>query len=238
MFINHRFDSLMKTAALCTAGVFLLAACGDKGTKTTSGSVDGRSIYEVAGDHALGDANAPVTVVEYASVVCAHCANWDKTVWDGFREKYVDTGKVRYVFREFPTSPVTLANAGHLLANCAGEDKFFDMIHIQFKRQREILTSSDVKGEYVRLAKSAGMSEADFEACMTNETEIARLDKVMEDGFAAGVGGTPTFFINGSKKDVYKLEDFDKEIAKALGEPIPEETETEAEPPAESKDDN
>jgi len=233
MFANHRFDSFLKTSAIVTASVFLLASCGNEGAKTTTGSTDGRTSFEVDGDHAMGDANAPVTVVEYASVVCSHCATWDNTVWDDFRTKYVDTGKVRYVFREFPTAPVSLANAGHLLANCAGDDKFFDLIHIQFKRQREILSSSDVKGEYVRLAKSAGMSEQEFEACMTNEQEIARLDKVMNDGFAAGVGGTPTFFINGTKEDVYKLEDFDKKIAEILGEPIPE---TDAEPPTESKD--
>jgi len=121
------------------------------------------------------------------------------------------------------------ANAGHLLANCAGDDKFFDLIHIQFKRQREILTSNDVKGEYVRLAKSAGMNEEEFEACMTNEEEIARLDKVVEDGFAAGVTGTPTFFLNGKKIAAYALEDFDKAIAEELGEPLPESSESPAE---------
>lgn len=222
MFINSRFDSLVKTAALCTLGVTLLAACGDKGATTVSGSVDGLSSFEVVGDHAMGNADAAVTIVEYASVTCGHCANWDKTVWDDFRTKYVDSGKVRYVFREFPTQPVRLANAGHLLANCAGDDKFFDLIHIQFKRQREILSSSDVKGEYVRLAKSAGMNEAEFDACMVNEEEIARLDKVAADGFAAGVSGTPTFFLNGKKITAYLLEDFEKAIAEALGEPIPE----------------
>ncbi|NNC38655.1 MAG: DsbA family protein [Hyphomonadaceae bacterium] len=233
--MNSRFDSLVKIATLSVLGATLLAACGDTGAKSTSGPTEGRSSFEVPGDHAMGNADASVTIVEYASVTCGHCANWDKTVWDDFRKKYVDTGKVRYVFREFPTAPVTLANAGHLLANCAGDDKFFDLIHIQFQRQREILTSDDVKGEYIRLAKSAGMSEADFEACMTNEEEIARLDKVVEDGFAAGVTGTPTFFLNGKKIAAYVLEDFDKEIAQALGEPIPEPETESSETPAEAE---
>ena len=226
MFINSRFDSLVKTAVVCTLGATLLAACGDKGATGTAGSVDGRTSFEVAGDHAMGNPDAKITIVEYASVTCGHCANWETTVGEDFRKKYVDSGKVRYVFREFPTAPVTLANAGHLLANCAGDDKFFDLIHIQFKRQREILTSDDVKGEYVRLAKSAGMNEEEFEACMTNEEEIARLDKVVEDGFAAGVTGTPTFFLNGKKIAAYALEDFDKAIAEALGEPLPETSES------------
>ena len=238
MFINSRFDSLIKTAVVCTLGVTLLAACGDNSATTTSGGGEGRSSFEVAGDHAMGDPNAKITIVEYASVTCGHCANWETTVGEAFRKKYVETGKVRYVFREFPTAPVSLANAGHLLANCAGDDKFFDLIHIQFKRQREILTSDDVKGEYVRLAKSAGMSEADFEACMTNEEEIARLDKVVADGFAMGVTGTPTFFLNGKKIAAFALEDFDKAIAEELGEPLPEpETET-SESPAEAEGEN
>lgn len=236
MFINSRFDSLVKSAAAITLGVTMLAACGDNSATTASGSVDGRTSFEVADDHAMGNADAPITIVEYASVTCGHCANWDQTVWSDFRKKYVDTGKVRYVFREFPTAPTDLANAGHLLANCAGDDKFFDLIHIQFQRQREILTSNDVKGEYVRLAKSAGMSEAEFDACMVNEEEIARLDKVVNDGFAAGVTGTPTFFLNGKKIAAYVLEDFDKAIAEALGEPVPE-TETSGSP-AEAEGEN
>jgi protein-disulfide isomerase len=224
MILNHRFDSLLKTAALCTAGVLLLSACSDKGESTTHAAVDGRSSFETVDDHALGNPDAPITIVEYASVTCGHCANWNNTVWDDFREKYVDTGKVRYVFREFPTQPVELATAGHLLANCAGDDKFFDLIHVQFKRQQDILYSDDKKGEYVRLAKTAGMSEADFDACMQNETEITRLDNVVNEGFNAGVTGTPTFFLNGKKVKAFVLADFDKLIAEELGEPLPEPT--------------
>lgn len=234
MIINHRFDSLLKTATLCTAAAFVLSACGDKATSTTSApAVDGRSSFETVSDHALGNPDAPITVVEYASVTCGHCANWNNTVWDDFREKYVDSGKVRYVYREFPTAPVSLATAGHLLANCAGDDKFFDMIHVQFKRQQDIMTSSDVKGEYIKLAKLAGMNEQDFETCMTNEAEIARLDEIVKAGFEAGVTGTPSFFVNGKKVKAFLIEDFDKAFAEALGEPLPE-TDEAAEQPAEA----
>ncbi len=236
MILTTRFDSLIKTATLLVAGGLLLSACGDKTAQTTKGSTDGRSSYETASDHALGDPAAPITVVEYASVTCGACANWNNNVWYDFRTKYVDTGKVRFVYREFPTAPVDLAMAGHLIANCAPEEKFFDLIHVQFKRQREILSSTDIKGEYVRLAKSAGMSEADFEVCMSNEAEIERLNGVISAGVDAGVTGTPTFFINGEKyARIFKLEEFDKAFAEILGEPIPE-PEAEMEKPAEHTD--
>ena len=226
MIFNNAYDSLVKTTILSVLGAALLTACGDSGTTTktpANGAQSGQtSAYEVAGDHALGKADAPITIVEYASVTCPHCADWTLNVFPHVRTKYIDTGKVRYVFREFPTPPADLAMVGHLIANCAPDEKYFEVLHVQFKRQRQILGSSDIKGEYVNLAKSAGMSEADFETCMSNETEIARLNDVIRGGVDAGVTGTPTFFVNGKKESIYTVETFDKRIAELLGEPIPE----------------
>ena len=207
MILNTRFVNAFKTTALIVAGSAMLAACGGD-AKPTAGQADGRTAFEKADDMALGDINAPITVVEYASVTCGHCANWDATVWPDFRKTYVDTGKVRYVFRPFPTAPVELANAGHLLAACAADDKYFDLIHAQMRRQRDILSSSDIRGEYVALAKSAGMNESEFEACMSDEEKIARLDRVVQEGFDMGVTGTPSFFVNGTKAKVYDMESF------------------------------
>lgn len=225
MTLNFKTDSLVKPLVVAIAVAALsLAACGDKSAKATKSKVAGKSGFELANDHGVGDPNAPITVVEYASVTCGHCSNWYNTIWDDFRKTFIDTGKVRYVFREFPTPPVELAHAGHLIANCAPDDKFFSIIGVQFKRQREILTSNDIKKEYIDLAKMAGMNEKEFEACMVNEEENARLAKVEEDGFNMGVTGTPTFFINGKKysaNEVYKVEDFAKVFAEILGEPAP-----------------
>ena len=230
MIVNFRFDSLLKTAALCTFGAVLLSACGDKKDGTASAASTGQSSYEVPGDHVLGSPDAPITVVEYASVTCSHCATWNTTVWPHFEKKYVNTGKVRFVFREFPTPPADLAMAGHLIANCAVEDKFFDIIHLQFKRQREILTSSDIKGEYTRLAKTAGV---DFDACMENTAERERLIKVIDHGSRLGVGVTPTFIINGKIADkVYDMDSFDKAFAETLGEPAPKPSEETGDTPA------
>jgi len=222
---TNRFASFAKTTMILSAAALALSACSDKGASTTKTPDGKRTAFEVATDHALGSADAPVTVVEYASVTCGHCATWHTTVWPEFQAKYVDTGKVRYIYREFPTGNVSLANVGHLLANCAGEDKFFGMIGVQMKRQNQILSAGNkVKDEYVALAKSAGMSEADFDACMSNQEQTERLQSVLDAGINAGVDGTPVFFINGEKYNtnvVFTVADFDKVLAPLLGEDVP-----------------
>ena len=226
MNFNIRTDSLIKTAVLSLSAALLLGACGDKNTATITGNATataGRTAYETVGDHALGSADAPITIVEYASLTCPHCATWSLGVFPKLQEKYISTGKVRYVFRPFPTPPVDLANAGHLLAACAPEEKYFDLLHVQFNRQTQIRQSADIKGEFLKLAKSAGMNEAAFDACMVNQRELDLLQSAIVAGSNTGVTGTPTFFINGKKtpKDTFTFESFEKLIAEALGEPVP-----------------
>lgn len=211
-----------KTAALSLTAALLLTACGDKGATTTSVAAEGRAAHEVVGDHAMGSIDAPITLVEYASVTCPHCGNWFESVFPDLRTKYINTGKVRYVFREFPTNE--LSTPGHLLTNCVPEDKFFDVLHLQFKNMKQINYTNNVKGEFLKIAKSAGLNETQFEACFTNEAEIDRLNDVLAGGQNAGVTGTPTFFINGKKAPTgtYELEKFDAIFAEFLGEAIPE----------------
>lgn len=222
MKFNFLTDSLKKTAVVSLGAVLLLGACGDKGASATSTPVDGRTSYEVAGDHAIGSVDAPITLVEYASVTCPHCANWYETVFPTLREKYVNTGKVRYVFREFPTND--LSTPGHLLTNCVPDDKFFDVLHLQFKNMKQINYTGNVKGEFLKIAKSAGLNQTQFDACFTDEAEIDRLNQVLIGGQNAGVTGTPTFFINGKKTPsrTYEIENFDVLFAEILGEPVPE----------------
>jgi len=234
MTFNFHTDSAwLKNArriAIVSTAAILLAACGDKdgATPTTSGL--GASEYEVEGDHAIGNPDAKATIVEYASVVCGACANWHTSVYPDLKKKYIDSGKVRFIFREFPTAPENLAQAGFLLANCANEDKFFENISLQFKRQKQIFEAArngKVLEEYHALAKAAGMSVPEFEACLSNEEEIAKYKAVVQGGIDAGVGSTPTFFINGVKEKTFTLEDFEEKLAPILGEPLPAKDETE-----------
>lgn len=221
------FDSA-KSVMLALGLSFALAACGgESGTATNaSGSQAGAMTeFERPGDHAIGSASAPVTIVEYASVVCGACANWHGTVMDDLKKKYIETGKVRFIFREFPTDPADMARAGFLVANCAAEDKFFDNIALQFKKQTTLFDAArngQAKQEYIKLAKLSGLSEAEFEACMANDEENQRLDDVERLGIDEGVRVTPTFFINGEKAKVFTLESFDEALAPLLGEAEPE----------------
>ena len=153
------------------------------------------------GEMAMGKANAPVTVVEYASVTCGHCARFNEEVFPAFKAKYVDTGQVRYVFREFLTSPEQVAAAGFLVARCAGPDKYFSVVDSIFKSQGEMFRTQDWRGTLLRVAQSAGMTEQQFEACVSNQTELKAISERVDAGIKAGVTSTPTFLINGKKME-------------------------------------
>ncbi|NBW06898.1 MAG: DsbA family protein [Caulobacteraceae bacterium] len=186
-----KFGSMSRRAAItgaALAAMTTLSACG------------GGGFQEAEGDMGMGAAKgAKVTVVEYASVTCSHCAAWQEEVWPQFKAKYVDTNKIRYVFREFPTPPIPVAAAGFLVARCAGPDKYFDVIHEIMASQAEIFGGTPPRTTLLRIAQGAGLSEAQFEACVTDEKAAADLDKRVKAGIDAGVQGTPSFFVNGEK---------------------------------------
>jgi protein-disulfide isomerase len=149
------------------------------------------------GEKALGQASAPVTVVEYASMSCPHCAHFDTATFDDFKLKYIDTGKVRYIFREFPLNAPAYAVA--MVARCAPADRFFDVIHAYFRSQDQWLSSQNLKAAIFEVAKQFGFTEQSFDACVSNQSLFTALEAVRERGAAFGVQATPTFFINGKK---------------------------------------
>jgi protein-disulfide isomerase len=196
-----------RTLLALGASTFALAACGGGGGATVT-----------ADDMSLGDPNAKVTVVEYASLACGHCAEWNKTVFPEFKAKYIDTGKVRYVFREFITQPPQLAVAGTLMARCAGKDKYFTVIDAVFHGQEEIFRTGDIRGVLLPIAQSAGLSEEAFMACVSDEKAIKALnDKVQKYATEAKIEGTPTFFFNDDKYgNGLTMAQIDEAYAKAL----------------------
>lgn len=161
-----------------------------------------------AGDDApmtLGSADAPVTVVEYASVACGTCAAWDREVWPEFKRKYVDTGQVRFELREMLTGNSSVAAAGFLIARCAGRDKYFEVVHALYRGQEEMARTGDARGVLLRTAQSAGLNEQQFEACVADEDALVAVNERNEAAARAGIGGTPAFVINGKTLDAGAL---------------------------------
>jgi len=153
-----------------------------------------------AEDMSLGKADAKVTVVEYASVACPHCAKWNNEVFPAFKAKYIDTGRVHYVSRESLTGDPRLAAAGYLIARCAGKDKYFQVVDALYRAQERIYTSGDIRGELQGIAQAAGLNEQQFTACVNDEKALKELnDRVERTAKADNITGTPTFIINGKK---------------------------------------
>ncbi len=149
------------------------------------------------GERVLGKADAPITVIEYVSLTCPHCANFHKSVFPQVKKAYIDTGRVRFIVREFPIGR-TSGNAA--IANrCAPEDKYFFLLGQFLSRQPEWV-SEDVRPDAIySVAKASGMTRETFDKCLSNQAIIDGLTEVKQRGRQFGVIGTPTFFINGRK---------------------------------------
>jgi len=224
-------DSFSRRFFLLLAGATLaLSACsGDGGETSTTNTSGADGKYTVADDYILGDANAPVTLVEYASVACGACAYWHQNVYPDIKSRYIDTGKVKYVFRPFPAGSPEMAQAGHKLALCSDRNKFFKNVKLQFDRQSQIFDMArrnQLRQAYVSLAKASGLSETEFTSCMADTDISDRYDAFIQLGRDQGVAATPTVFVNG-KRSENDLESVQKAIATLLGEPVPEKADAE-----------
>jgi len=207
---TSKYAAMSRRAALTAAALAsmaMIAGC----TAKTGGAAEG--------DMALGAAEgAKVTVVEYASVTCGHCAVWNEEVWPEFKTKYVDTQKVRYIFREFPTPPQDIAVAGFLIARCAGPDKYFDVVADIMASQKEWMAGVQPRTTLFRAGQAAGLSEQQINDCIRDKSAIEAMEKRIKAGIDAGVTGTPYFMVNGVKVADSSLsglsEAIDAELAK------------------------
>jgi protein-disulfide isomerase len=146
-------------------------------------------------DKVLGKEDAKVTIVEYASMTCPHCAHFAETTFPELKTKYIDSGKVRFIFREFPFDP--RAEAGFMLARCAG-DNYFPMVDVLFKQQQTWAAAENVKDAMFQLSKLAGFTQESFNACLTDQALLEQVRAVQKRGADEfKVDSTPTFFING-----------------------------------------
>jgi len=177
-------------ALLICAGLGL-AACKPAGGTAGAGQED----------MSLGSPTAKVTVMEFASLGCPICAKWNNDSFQAFKAKYIDTGKVHYVLKEFSTGDAPVAAAGFLLARCAGKDKYFQIIDSVFREEAPLLETdqnAEKRDRLVKIAQSAGMTEAQFDSCTGNDDALKAFnDRVDAAAKKYNINETPTFLING-----------------------------------------
>ena len=169
------------------------------------------------GDMSLGDEKAPVTIIEYASMTCPHCANFHETTYPELKKKYIDTGKVRFIFREFPLDQ--LAAAAFMLARCGGKERYFPMVETLFQQQRTWAVQRPLQ-PLMAISKQAGLSEAGFNECLKNQQVLDGIEAERKRAAEKlNVQSTPTFFVNGKQlRGSATLADFEKEMAPYLKE--------------------
>jgi len=149
------------------------------------------------GDVVLGSEKAPVTIIEYASMTCPHCAHFSATTFPELQKRYIDTGKVRFIFREFPLD--ALAAAGFMLARCAGKDKFMPIVETLFAKQADWVVKEPIE-PLKSIAKQFGFTEESFNQCLANQQVLNGIQAVRDQAVQKlGVNSTPSFFINGKK---------------------------------------
>jgi protein-disulfide isomerase len=166
-------------------------------------------------DQAVGNPDAPVTVIEYASMTCGHCAAFHNNTYPEFKKRYVDTGKARYILREFPLDP--LAAGAFMLARCAGKDKYFPLVETLFQQQRNWVVQKPIEPLFA-IAKQAGFTQETFDACLKDQKMLDAIEWVRARGADKfKVDSTPTFFINGKiYKGALSIEDLSKAIDSQL----------------------
>jgi protein-disulfide isomerase len=170
------------------------------------------------GDVALGPADAKVTIIEYASLTCSHCAAFHKESWPELKKRYVDTGKVRFVLREFPLDP--LATAGFMLARCDGESKYYPITDLLFDQQRNWAFTEKPLDALRSMMRQAGFSQEKFDACLKDQKLYDAVNAVKNRGMDQfKVDSTPTFFINGQRHPGnLSIDELEKIIKPLLGE--------------------
>ncbi|MBB3975911.1 protein-disulfide isomerase [Rhizobium azooxidifex] len=166
----------------------------------SEGDVDMAKVLEPGPlpEMAIGEANAPVTIVEYMSMTCPHCAKFHNETFDAIKAKYVDSGQVRFILREFPFDP--RAAAAFMLARCAPPEQYFPMVSMLFKQQEQWAAAENGREALLQMSKLAGFTQQSFEACLTNQKLLDDVNAVRERGAKEfGIAATPTFIVNGQR---------------------------------------
>lgn len=182
-------------------------------------NVSARELAEAGplGDVVLGSPDARVTIVEYASLTCGHCAAFHRETYPELKRRYIDTGKVRFILREFPLDP--LATAGFMLARCKGHASYYPVTDLLFDHQKDWAFTAKPLDDLQAILRQAGFQQEKFESCLKDQKLYASVSAVRRRATETfKVSSTPTFFINGQRyAGNISMEDIEKIIAPMLG---------------------
>jgi len=229
-----------RVIGLCAA-VIMLAACGEEGesdagavsevtavntestdaatTATAAASEVQDTVSEaISGDFitdiTYGDPNAPIEIIEYASMTCPHCASFSASIFPQVKENFIDTGKAKFIFRNLVVNRLDLAAAA--TARCTNQDVARELIKVYFAKQQEWGRSDDPIGALAGLARRAGVSRTQFDRCLANTDLHQALVKMGQDGAKEyNITGTPTIIVNGTPLDNYGYETIEKAVNEA-----------------------
>jgi protein-disulfide isomerase len=152
-----------------------------------------------AADRSIGRADAPVTVIEYASFSCSHCSDWHRFVYRAFKTRFIDTGQVRLVFRNLPTQPEDMSLPGAALARCAAPERFFEVVSALMLGQDLVFRGGTREAWYAPAVAVSGRTRAQLDACAATPATLAAINRDVESAQAAGATSTPAFFVNGRR---------------------------------------
>ena len=217
-FVNHRSAPTIPGATpvasssleTMVGGAAAAAASGPEGTPTTTQTAQTDQPVIGPDEHVLGKADAPLTIIEYASMTCPHCAHFNADTMPRIKAEFIDKGLVRFVFRPFPLDG--LAARASLLAQCAPSDGYFSMIDVLFRSQNEWEHATDPLAALKQIGRTAGISNADVDHCVDDQAALDRIVAgIKEAQTKFGVDSTPSFVINGKKYTNMPFDDYQED---------------------------
>ncbi len=212
MKLNRR-SVLALGATASTAAIAAVSLPSIANAQSVSGLMDNLPLE----DFVMGKADAPVTIVEYASMTCPHCKRFHEAVLPEIKKNYVDTGKAKYILRPFPFDGDRRGEAAFMLAMCAPNNNYYAMIDALFASQQAWGGKGNPVPELLRVSKLAGMTEDDFKACLGRQDLLTKMvegrNKAVKD---FNVRATPTVFVNGEKLGDSSVDALSKAIEAAL----------------------
>jgi len=160
----------------------------------------------MASDRVMGRADAPITIIEYASFTCPHCATFNSDVLPELKRLYIDTGKAKLIFRDLPTAPVQVSASLAAMARCAAPNRFFTVTDHLMRGQEAAFRSNDIAGWMRGAIPQTGRTEAQLLECMNSQTTRDTLNADVDAAQASGITGTPALFVNGRRVAIPTLE--------------------------------